>query len=179
MLRSQESLIRDLQLDSNPQIRTDAAKALAKYPSQATIDALLKAAMTDPAAPVQNVSVRSLRQLDPERAFQIFATAARSPDRETCARALTNLMRLGDQRAIPLCIDKLHDYDSDVRQVAAQALGRLGGQESIGPLTVAYTYDLSSEVRQAAQRALQVIQRRLDRQRLRPKPVILEPKPIW
>lgn len=61
----------------------------------------------------------------------------------------------GDPEAVPVLIDALRDTDPLLRQLAAEALGKIGDEQAAEPLRLAALRDDNERVRRAATKAHQ------------------------
>jgi HEAT repeat protein len=132
--RVSRSVLRNLLRDTNPAVRADAAAALKDDGDRAAADAV-------PAPVPESVETLLARMEQP------------GPARP---RAVAELGRSRDPRAVPALVAALGDDDMIVRAAAAEALGTLDATESISRLH-ALLADPALSVQLAAAKALQAL----------------------
>jgi HEAT repeat protein len=116
-------LLLSLIKSENVVIRVEAAKALAIYPTNESIDALF-AALQDPTAAVSSYAAYSLLVLLPKDRFSLVAEQLGSITSQTARKALYKLLvRLDPQAAIPILMRRTASQDPIERGAIFEAAG--------------------------------------------------------
>src|SRR5262245_50277573 len=120
--RAVEPLIAALH-DANELVRANAAWALGQLHAERAFDSLLLAIRD---GRVDSIGLEALSLIDPHRAVEPLLQQLRATAWGRRWHAARELYFLGDQRAADALLDLLqHDLDTRVREMAAQALGKL------------------------------------------------------
>ncbi len=150
-----EALRRDL-LDDESQVRADAVYELSFMPSERSLPALLGTA-ADPDEKVRNLVARGLGRLGDEGGLRALVDLMGDPVPSVRAAAVDALV-LFTGRATPLLLEEVTRLTAaepaGLRlESALSALGRVGDERALGPLSTALR-DGGSAARAAAARAL-------------------------
>ncbi len=143
----------------DPEVRTAAAKVIARLHVTQAGDVLIKA-INDSHADVRYAAMRALGALHDVRAqAALTEQLAFYKKGEGAVSALDALAHLAQPSSAPLFKERLTDKDPNVRRVAAEGLGRLGDTSVIPELQTGVTADDSEVVRIAMAFALQKLGR--------------------
>jgi HEAT repeat protein len=89
-----------------------------------------------PAAPVERARIRALIEETGAVELMLRGTRRWRPWRR--ALALRTLGWLGEERAVPVLLERLHDRSRYVREASVRALGRIGDRRALLPLEQLY-----------------------------------------
>ena len=139
-----EELVEELGSE-DPQVRREAAEALADHIEPAALPLLTRAALTDDELAVRITAEDALRKLDIEELIRILLTHQDPVMRAAAAEAL-GIVR--DPRGVdPLREALTNDDEALVRVAVARALERIGGRRAEEGLLEAAKWDEDTEVR--------------------------------
>jgi HEAT repeat protein len=143
----------------DPQVRAAAARVVARLRVTQAGDVLIKA-INDSNADVRYAAMRSLGALHDVRAVSALTEQlAFYKKGEGAVSALDALAHLAQPSSAQLFKERLTDKDPDIRQVAAEGLGRVGDVSVITELQTGATADEAETVRVAMAFALQKLGR--------------------
>ncbi len=143
----------------DPEVRTAAARVIARLRVTQAGDVLLKA-INDSHADVRYAAMRALGVLHEVRAAPALTEQlAFYKKGEGAWSALDALARLAQPSSIPLFKERLTDKDPKMRRAAAEGLGRAGDASASAEMLSGVTSDESEEVRIAMAFALQKLGR--------------------
>ena len=165
--------------DADHDVREAAIEALGQIKHKSAVEHLV-AALADPQSSVRYAAAGVLRRIDPEwersegarAAVPALKTASTSKEywvRQAASDTLSKLSNLPKPEpslggftdpvyykrsaALQALVQALGDWDRDLRQAAAEALGRIADQRALDPLKAALE-DADDWVRESAQKAL-------------------------
>lgn len=124
-----EHLLDALILDSKPDVRAVAAKALALLKVPGAVPELIKALDLDPFAGTRADAASALGELKDPAAIKVLRKALSDDDAFVRLRAVGALMDLKSKISIPDLIDRLEDENVMVRERAHQALREITGTD--------------------------------------------------
>jgi len=140
--------------DSVASVREDAAYALGRLESAASVPVLVARLPHDPAPKVREMIAWALGQIESHTATEALAMAAQhDSSEEVRAMAVWALGQIQDASSVPALVQVLHDPVEEVRGRAAWAIGTINPATAPTGLAAALT-DRSSEVRMRAAWAL-------------------------
>jgi HEAT repeat protein len=139
----------------DPEVRTAAARVIARLHVTQAADVLIKA-INDSHADVRYAAMRALGALHDVRAqAALTEQLAFYKKGDGAASALDALAHLAQPSSGPLFKERLADKDPNIRRVAAEGLGRIGDTSAVQELQSGATADESEAVRVAMAFALQ------------------------
>lgn len=139
----------------DPEVRTAAARVIARLHVTQAADVLIKA-INDSHADVRYAAMRALGALHDVRAQAALTDQlAFYKKGDGAASALDALAHLAQPSSAPLFKERLADKDPNIRRVAAEGLGRIGDTSAVQELQSGATADESEAVRVAMAFALQ------------------------
>ena len=139
----------------DPEVRTAAARVIARLHVTQAADVLIKA-INDSHAEVRYAAMRALGALHDVRAqAALTEQLAFYKKGDGAASALDALAHLAQPSSAPLFKERLADKDPNIRRVAAEGLGRIGDTSAVQELQSGATADESEAVRVAMAFALQ------------------------
>ncbi len=132
-------LLEALKQEPDPSVRAELAKAIAAIGDQASADPLLAAvaAETDDGARVEIVNaVGALAHADFVESLAALIEPEDRPSRRLVDAVVNALARTEDLRAVPVLIDVLtaDRFNVPSAQLAAEALGKIGGAQAVTAL---------------------------------------------
>lgn len=152
--------------DSDENLARDAAQALRAIGAPSRDDLpLLIAGLRDNSARVRGYAVEALGKMGPEarsavpNLVQILKAKETDPElRQQAARCLGQIGAAAATGGVPALSEALKDSEAVVREAAAEALGKFGGQaRTAAPSLIAVLDDKETTVRRAALAALALI----------------------
>jgi len=147
------TLLRDRLLqDPEPDVQAAAADALGALQMREAYPDLEQVYRQSPEWLVQFSIIATLGELGDPRSFTLLEEAITSPNELIQTAAVGSLGELGDRRAVPLLLPLVTNADWQTRYRVAEALKRLGGEETIAALKV-LAEDPIEQVAKAAKRA--------------------------
>ena len=177
--RAVEPLV-ELLKDPDHDVREAAIEALGQIRHKSAVEHLV-VALADEQSSVRHLAAGVLRKIDEEwerseaarRAIPALKSAATSKEywvRQAAADTLSKLNDLPKEEptlsgftdpvyykraaALQALLQALGDWDRDLRQAGAEALGRIADQRALEPLKAAWEADADEWVRRSAQEAL-------------------------
>ena len=146
------AIVAVLRDDPDPDLRAEAARALAGWGHGDVVEALADALGDEPV--VRNAAAQSLSELKDATAAACLVRHAGSTDRFTCCAALRALRELRVPAAALPATHALDHPDAGVRREAVGVLGWLRHAPALSRLAAIANGDLDPEVRRAATGAL-------------------------
>lgn len=141
-----------LRLDPEPELRAEAARALAGWDHADVVDALADALCDEPA--VRQAAAQALTELKDGAAGARLVPHASHADSFVCGAALRALRELRVPAAAGPALAALRHADAGVRREAVGVLGWLKQSNALAPLAELAVGDADAEVRRAAAGAL-------------------------
>jgi len=143
--------------DTNADVREDAVQALGEIRDPATLDALVLLVGDKDEGVLRSV-LKALAEFDDPRAIKGLIRALKEPDESLVFVAVQSLVKRGSPAVEPL-IGALADKDPRIQRLAAEALGQIGDERAIGPLTRLISDEASDpRVSESARAAVRKIQ---------------------
>jgi HEAT repeat protein len=139
--KSVDALLRDLE-GSDKQGRRAAAFKLGELKHPDGIEPLARL-LNDKELSVRSMAARAIWQIGDKSSYQAMANVLNRKGEESIVRffAVKFFDRLGDRNAVDILLQALKDDDDYIRYPAAQALGNIGAEKSIGALRIAFETD--------------------------------------
>lgn len=134
--------------DPDPRVREAGVIALGRMGVRADGVQALVQALGDAAEPVRAAAARSLGESDETAAAgDRLVQLLKDPDKQKRRAAIRALVHVKVERAFPELSRAVHDFDAEVRQGAAAALGEWWGERAIPLLRERLARDADSGVR--------------------------------
>ena len=147
------ALVSALRNDPAPEVRLEAARVLASWEQEETVEALCSALLdTDEA--VRAAAAQSLTELKDPASGAVLSGWVEHPEPFVRAAALRGLRELRFGAAFDPALHALADVSSAVRLEAVGVLGWLKDSSALTPLAALATHDADTDVRRAAVGAL-------------------------
>ena len=147
------ALVNALRNDPAPEVRLEAARVLASWEQEETVEALCSALLdTDEA--VRAAAAQSLTELKDPASGAVLSGWVEHPEPFVRAAALRGLRELRFGAAFDPVLHALADVSSAVRLEAVGVLGWLKDSNALTPLAALATHDADTDVRRAAVGAL-------------------------
>ena len=117
--------------------RHQALSALGKTGDKRAVPTLVE--ISKNRGPYRSSAIEALTRIDNNLAVQFLMGILEAPDEDTIEKenAIRTLGGMRDARAVPLLVDALGNGKGQMRRFAAEALGRIGGEEAFKSLVKA------------------------------------------